>query len=202
MGKRIICIDETWVDSQDYRQRKWRPRGEPNSVEERNVRPRISLILAVDTAGAHYMSLAQSNVDGEIFMLFLRQLFDLLHAEDANFRDHVVLQLDGAAYHKSGAVRDFLRNARVKVLLMAPYAYETCKCSNNNYVLTAVCELWFSSLKSVNLNPKSRGMSKKYFAMVVGVILKRGRQITCSNKLRFWHKILEGVFAHLVHRHI
>ena len=56
-GKRVISIDETWVAETDFRQRKWRERGETNSVVEKVVSPRISMITAIDTDGHIYNSL-------------------------------------------------------------------------------------------------------------------------------------------------
>ena len=57
MGKRIINVDETWVGMQDFRRRKWKPHGSTNSVAMTSIRPRITMILALDTDGELYLSL-------------------------------------------------------------------------------------------------------------------------------------------------
>ena len=57
MGKRIINVDETWVGMQDFRRRKWKPHGSTNSVSMTSLRPRITMILALDTDGELYLSL-------------------------------------------------------------------------------------------------------------------------------------------------
>ena len=62
-GKRIINVDETWVNLKNYRRRRWRKRGVVNSVNTRTVSPRISFIAAISTEGETYFSLTQVNTD-------------------------------------------------------------------------------------------------------------------------------------------
>lgn len=57
MGKRIINVDETWINMQDFRRRKWRPHGSTNSVSKTSIGPRITMIAALDTDGELYLSL-------------------------------------------------------------------------------------------------------------------------------------------------
>ena len=45
-----------------------------NSIEERDVKPRISLIGAIDTEGDVYLALTQVNTDTDIMKLFLSKL--------------------------------------------------------------------------------------------------------------------------------
>jgi hypothetical protein len=56
-GQRIINIDETWLSETDFRRRKWRKRGTTNSVIEKTMNSRISMIAAIDTEGEIYISL-------------------------------------------------------------------------------------------------------------------------------------------------
>ena len=49
--RRIINIDESWVDSGDYRRRCWQRKGVSNSLPAKRVSPRITLILALDSEG-------------------------------------------------------------------------------------------------------------------------------------------------------
>ena len=50
-GKRIINIDETWLPHFDYRSKKWRQRGEQNTVSYKPLSHRVSMIAALDTEG-------------------------------------------------------------------------------------------------------------------------------------------------------
>ena len=53
---RVIAIDESWLDATDYRRRSWNFKHQVNSLPEPLVRPRISLLAAIDTAGEIYVS--------------------------------------------------------------------------------------------------------------------------------------------------
>ena len=58
-GKRIINIDETWLPHLDFRNKKWRSRGEPNTMSTKSLAPKVNMIAAVDTDGHLYVSLTQ-----------------------------------------------------------------------------------------------------------------------------------------------
>ena len=49
--KRIINIDESWIDSGDYRRRCWQRKGLSNSLAVKKMAPRITLIVALDSRG-------------------------------------------------------------------------------------------------------------------------------------------------------
>ena len=55
--KIILNIDESWIDYSDYRRMKWSERNVSISVPKKQMTPRISLILGVDTLGNLYSSL-------------------------------------------------------------------------------------------------------------------------------------------------
>ena len=56
-GKRIINIDETWLPHLDFRNKKWRRRGEPNTMSTKALSHKVNMIAAVDTNGQLYVSL-------------------------------------------------------------------------------------------------------------------------------------------------
>ena len=56
-NKRILNIDESWISDTNFSRRKWRVTGTTNSMNEKLVQPRISLIAGVDTEGDVYLSL-------------------------------------------------------------------------------------------------------------------------------------------------
>ena len=149
-GKRCIFIDETWLNELDFRRMKWRLRNETNSIPKKGISPRVSVIAAIDTNGEVYYSLTQVNTDTDVFLLFLKKLFDTLSAEDRTWKNNTVIVVDGASYHASEPVRDFICKARVTFVLSAPYSYET-----------APIELFFHLLKRTNLNPNRKSTGKK-----------------------------------------
>ena len=73
-GKRIINIDETWINQTNFARHKWRQRGTSNSLKEKQVNPRISVIASVDTEGDMYVCLTQVNTDIPIMKVYLTQL--------------------------------------------------------------------------------------------------------------------------------
>jgi len=54
---RVICIDQSWLSDTNFIRRKYKQEGSTNSIEERLVHPRISMIAGVDTEGNVYLSL-------------------------------------------------------------------------------------------------------------------------------------------------
>ena len=90
------------------------------------------------------------NTDSDVFLLFLRRLCDRLTTEDRQWKQNTVVLVDGATYHRSDAVREFLRKSKVRAVLSVPYSYET-----------APIELFFSLLKRTNLNPARLKTGKK-----------------------------------------
>ena len=62
-GKRIINVDETWINQKDFRRRCWSKKGISNSIGVKDVNPRISMMVAVDTDGDIFYSLTQVNTD-------------------------------------------------------------------------------------------------------------------------------------------
>ena len=49
--KIVINIDETWLGMTDFRRMSWALPGRSNSVPKKNMVPRISMVVALDTLG-------------------------------------------------------------------------------------------------------------------------------------------------------
>ena len=123
-GSRIINIDESWLPFLEFRTKKWRAKGEQNTISYKPLGHRVNMIAALDTNGQLYLSLTQFNTDSDVMLMFLSRLASLLSEEQANWREDTYWLLDNAAYHRSKEVRDHLRKLGVKVILSGPYAYE------------------------------------------------------------------------------
>ena len=78
--------------------RRWRKRGQVNTMNEHKINPRTSVLMAIGTNGEVYCSLTQVNTDSRVFCLFLSSLARKLTKEDRNWRDNTVILCDGARY--------------------------------------------------------------------------------------------------------
>ena len=67
-------MDETWLNYADMRHRKWRKRGQTNSITDKQIRPRITVIAAISTEGDTYLSLSPASTDEDTFRLFIQKL--------------------------------------------------------------------------------------------------------------------------------
>ena len=85
-SKRIINIDESWVNQTQYNRRMWAPSTSPATVTGKMIAPRLSLIAALDTDGRVYFSLLHANTDSDIMMLFMTHLFRQLDAETPDWK--------------------------------------------------------------------------------------------------------------------
>ena len=102
----------------------------------KDVTPRLSLIVAIDTLGNVYLSMTQVNTDNEVFCVFLSKLVAKLQKEDAKWHTKTILLLDNASYHKHDGVINQLKLQGADTLFLGPYSW-----------LTAPAELAFAFLK-------------------------------------------------------
>jgi hypothetical protein len=99
--KIVINADESWLAETDFRRRKWQAPMTTNSISTKQVSPRISMILALDSEGTVYGCLTQVNTDSKIMGLYLKELVKVLDKKDVNWRKNHFLLVDGAKYHQS-----------------------------------------------------------------------------------------------------
>ena len=71
---RVINVDESWINQTRFLRRIWAPSDAAGSVTDKQVAPRISLLVALDTNGKMWCALTQANTDADIMVLFLRHL--------------------------------------------------------------------------------------------------------------------------------
>ena len=116
-GKRIINIDETWLPHLDFRNKKWRRRGEPNTLSTKSLSCKVNMIAALDTEGHLYLSLTQQNTDNSVMLMFFSRLANVLSQEDKDWREDTYWLLDNASYHRSDDVRRCLMKLGVKIIL-------------------------------------------------------------------------------------
>ena len=100
MKRRIINIDESNFDLNDYRRQVWAEVGNCQSIRVKKIQPKVSLIMAIDNHGAVYSSMTTVNTDTRMMCLYIRELTKILEKEDKKFRSYTLLIHDGAAYAK------------------------------------------------------------------------------------------------------
>ena len=148
--KRIVNIDESWLNDTSFQRKKWKEHGTTNSVLGHQVNPRISMIAAVDNLGNAFISLLQVNNNSDIVKLFISHLVDKLECQDPQFRENTVLLLDGAEYHTSQEIQEHLKRHGVDFLYTGPRSYDA-----------AACELFWAYLKSGDINMQNLATGKK-----------------------------------------
>ena len=149
-GKRIINIDESWINETNFTRKMWVPSSSTASLTTQTVAPRLALIAALDTDGQVYFALTQSTTDSDVLMLLMRYLIRHLDAESPSWRDNTVILLDGARYHTSEEMRDYLCKMEVSVIFSGPYSYSA-----------APIERLFAALKHGDLNPDCVSTGKR-----------------------------------------
>jgi hypothetical protein len=70
-GKRVINVDESTIGESNFLRRSWQGKAYAVSQPIVLVRPRVSLITAIDTFGETYWSLMQTNSNERTFGMFL-----------------------------------------------------------------------------------------------------------------------------------
>ena len=73
-GKRVINVDETWLNQMEFCRFKWCRKGETGSFPTKQVQPRISMIVGLASTGEVYCALTQVNTDSNVIMQFLGRL--------------------------------------------------------------------------------------------------------------------------------
>ena len=165
-GKRVMNVDESWLNETTFTRKIWCPSNAPATITQRTVAPRLSLIAALDTEGRVYFSLTQATTDSDVMLVFLRHLKQRLDQEDVDWASKTIILLDGARYHTSELMREYLRKLQLQVVFSAPYSYQS-----------APIELLFSQLKLGELNPEREPTGKKV-----------SRCISITDSVEFTHR--------------
>ena len=56
-GKRIINVDESWINETNFTRKMWSPSKSTSTLTSKIVQPRLALIAALDMDGYVYFSL-------------------------------------------------------------------------------------------------------------------------------------------------
>lgn len=148
--KTIVNIDETWLGMSNFKRMRWAPIGKANSMPKKNLQPRISMIVGLDTNGQVYTALLQANSNSSIMELFFTHFIRLMNGKDRYWRQNTILLLDGAPYHTSKQMLEFYEEHQLPIMFTAPHSYAA-----------SPVELFFAHFKRADINPAQLPLGKK-----------------------------------------
>ncbi|MCK9924316.1 IS630 family transposase [Frankia sp. AgPm24] len=121
VGATVYFGDEASVRTDHHSGTTWAPVGETPVVSRTGDRKSVLMLSAVSAQGKlHFMLQQGGSVDSKVFIEFCSRL---LHDDGGN----VFLIVDGAKYHDSKAVREFVASTqgRLRIFRLPPYAPDT-----------------------------------------------------------------------------
>ena len=80
-GKRIINVDESFIDQSNYTRRSWSHKQYRGSVKSTNMKESLKIFATLDTDGNVLFALSHANTNQDTFMLFMRHLVQHLDQE-------------------------------------------------------------------------------------------------------------------------
>jgi transposase len=116
VGARIFFADEAAVRSDFHAGTTWAPVGQTPVVVTTGARHTVNMISAVSTGGELHFDLFEGRMNSDRFIEFCRRL---LHDIDGT----VFLIIDGASYHRSAAVTEFVAGTSGRLRLYRLPAY-------------------------------------------------------------------------------
>ncbi|ORT46552.1 IS630 family transposase [Frankia sp. KB5] len=121
VGATVYFADEASVRTDHHGGTTWAPVGETPIVSGTGDRKSVLMLSAVSAQGKlHFMLQHGGSVDSSVFIDFCRKL---LHDDGGK----VFLIVDGASYHDSKAVREFVTTTegKLRIFRLPPYAPDT-----------------------------------------------------------------------------
>ena len=149
-GRRIINIDESWLNQTRFIRRLWVPSDAASTFTDKQVSPRISLLAALDTDGRIWCALTQANTDYNVMTMFIRYLVRQLDLETPGWQENSTILLDNASWHSKPEMKERLAKMELPIIFSGPYSYSA-----------APIEMVFSALKLGDLNPQRLPTGKK-----------------------------------------
>ena len=140
-GKRILNIDESVLRRTEHRKKSWMPRKLSNLQTNNQRLLNFNLIAAVSNRNEFFFQANRGMTNSKTFSLFLLRLVKELTIREPNWREHTVIMLDNASYHRSAFVKRKLADLGVPTLYLGPYHFKM-----------APVEMFFSHIKARNLN--------------------------------------------------
>ena len=90
-GKRVICVDESWISDSEFSRKMWCAKRANTTVTQKAVAPRLALLASIYTDGRIYFALSHANTDGDTMSLFIVHLVRQLDADIPGWRTDSVV---------------------------------------------------------------------------------------------------------------
>ena len=126
------------------------PTDAAGTYTDKQVQPRISLLVALDTDGRLWCALTQANTNADVMTLFLRHLVQELDRDEPGWQETSTILLDNARWHTNAEMQQRLARMQLPVIFTGPYSYAA-----------APVELVFAALKLGDLNPQRLPTGKR-----------------------------------------
>ena len=122
-GKNIINIDESIIHFTEHRNRGWLPAGKHNQVTNSKKLRGVNIITALSSTGQLMFTVNFGMTNSATFSFFLTKLTQHLDGENPKWREHSVIMLDNAPYHRSAVSVKLMHDLRLPILFLGPYDF-------------------------------------------------------------------------------
>jgi hypothetical protein len=148
--RRIINVDESIITITEHRKGGWLIAGVKNKATMAQRPGQLNIIAGISSVGELFFTVNRGKNNANTFELFIIKLVEHLNSKNRKWRDNTVIMLDNAPYHRSHYVRSKLTLLKVPLMYLGPYHFKL-----------APIEVFFSYMKSHNLNPLSSRITSK-----------------------------------------
>ena len=149
-GVHVINLDESVLDNTCYIRKGWGRVGEQLYQSDNFRLNKYNIIAAAASHGRVWFTINNGRNNSATVWNFVLHLCLRLQDEDADWREHTILQWDNATYHKSAWILQKFEAFQIPVMYPGPYAYSA-----------APVEKIFASIKMRNLNPEGRSFKSR-----------------------------------------
>ena len=108
------------------------------------------MIAALCSSGEFMYTINSGKTNSNTFGLFLTKLCEHLDHQDRHWREHTVLMMDNAGYHRGKPVKQLMQQLRLPVLYMIPYQFQMVP-----------VEMMFNFIKNHDMNPLKSSLTSR-----------------------------------------
>ena len=155
----IMNLDESSFDRSVRQDYSWIPVGVSESILNRTVEKKSSLLLSVFPDGEWIGMIKSETIKSEEFSIYLLILSKMIQELHWDNRRDVYILLDNAKVHHSFTTLKFITALRLKMIYLPAYSPEF-----------APVELWFKGIKSIlkaDISPSKLDYSKEDGALAI-----------------------------------
>ena len=99
----------------------WSKCGESGYAIQDAITSRFSVIAAKWNSNLELVAISNSNTNGEVFYELMKLLSQEIKDRYGDFKDRIVITLDGARYHWVANVAEHCKSEELMVIEMPPY---------------------------------------------------------------------------------